>query len=225
LAAWLAHRINNPLGAISGNSQLLARRLQQDIGDPEALKSYLRHIEAIQSQIERCAGITSEALSFTRPREPELRKLDVRDVVAEAVGLVQYARPDSRITPAADDKRRLPSVKADREWLARTVFELLSNAVEASCGGPVSVEVERVGSHRGRARVRVRVIDSGPGIPANVLPRVFDPFFSTREKARGLGLTLSLEMMQRMGGSLIVEKSDRSGSVFTIEIPVWKQEN
>jgi len=223
LAAWLAHQINNPLGAISGNSQLLARRLQRDIGDPDALKSYLRHIEAIQSQIERCAGITSEALSFTRPHEPEFRRLDIRGVIAEAIGLVRYVHPPRRIALAADGERHPPAVRADREWLARVIFELASNAVEASCG-PVRIEVGAARSQRDRAsKVRVRVIDSGPGIAEDVLPRVFDPFFSTREKARGLGLTLSLEMMQRMGGSLRIERSDSGGSVFAIEIPVWRR--
>ncbi len=216
LAAWVAHQINNPLGAISGSAQLLARRLQRDIGDSDALRAYLGYLEAIQSHTERCARITGEALSFTRSGDPELRKVDVSDAVSEAVELVRYAYPDSRIMQVLDKKDRIPEVKADREWLTRVVFELVSNAAAVSEGGSVSVKVSADASE-----VRVKVSDSGPGIADEVLPRVFDPFFSTREKARGMGLTVSLEMMRKMGGSLKIEKSDSKGSTFTIAVPVW----
>jgi signal transduction histidine kinase len=216
LAAWVAHQINNPLGAISGNAQLLARRLQRDISDPEALRAYLGYLEAIQSHTERCARITGEALNFTRASDPEMRKVDVSDVAAEAVDLVRYAYPDSRIMLVLDKKDRIPEVKADREWLTRVVFELVSNAAAVSQGGSVNLDVSA-----DLSEVRVRISDSGPGIADEVLPRVFDPFFSTREKARGMGLTVSLEMMRKMGGSLKIEKSGSKGSTFTIAIPVW----
>jgi len=226
LAGWLAHQINNPLGAISGNTQLLARRLQRDIGDPDALRAYLRHLEAIQSQIERCTRITAEVLSFTRPGEPDLRKTDVLEVIAEAVELVRYVHPDSRIAFDPGNSAELPEVRADGEWLARVMFEVLSNAAQACPKGPVTIEVEAVPDRRGRSSgVRIRVSDSGPGIADDVLPRIFDPFFSTRDKARGLGLTLSLEMMRKMGGALEVERSNSRGCVFTIGIPVWGRQN
>lgn len=216
LAAWIAHQINNPLGAVSGNAQLLARRLQRDISDPDALSAYLGYLEAIQSHTERCARITGEALNFTRPSDPELRKIDASEVISEAVDLVRYAYPDSRIMLVLDNQTGIPEVKADREWLTRVAFELLSNAAAVSKSGPVTAEVSA-----DHSEVRVRISDSGPGIAEDLLPRVFDPFFSTREKARGMGLTVSLEMMRKMGGSLKIEKSDEQGSVLTIAIPVW----
>jgi two-component system, NtrC family, sensor kinase len=214
LAAWLAHQINNPLGAISGNAQLLARRLQRDISDPDELLQYLRYLDGIQGQTERCARITGEILNFARTGEPDLRRIDVRQVIGEAIELVSYAHPGSNI--AFDSSDILPEVCADREWMTRMVFELLSNAVESSAGAPVSVNVTI-----GPRDVRISVRDLGPGIPDDVLPRIFDPFFSTRERARGLGLTLCLEMARRMGGSLHVERPDDGGSVFTAAIPAW----
>ena len=222
LAAWFAHHINNPLGAISGNAQLLARRLQRDVSDPNLLQDYMRYLDGIQSQTERCAGITAEMLNLTRPGDPELRALHVADVIREAIELIQYAHPDCRIVFDPDDKDALPKVMADKEWLSRVIFELLSNAVQALPGEPVNIEAKVVEARKGSGEhVRVDIRDCGPGIPEDVLPRIFDPFFSTRAKARGLGLTIGLEMMRKMGGSLRVARSERRGTIFTISIPVW----
>lgn len=215
LAGWFAHQINNPLGAISGSAQLLGKRLQRDIADCEALAAYTRYLEEIQSQAERCARITGEMLDFTQPGEPDLRRIDVLEVIAHAVNLARYAHPEARMEIA--DKGAAPPVRADREWLVRAVFEVLSNAAQASESRPVKIEARNSG-----ARLQVRIEDSGPGISDDVLPRIFDPFFSTRDKARGMGLTLALEMMRKMAGSLKVEKTDPAGSVFMFEIPLWR---
>jgi two-component system, NtrC family, sensor kinase len=219
LSGWFAHQINNPLGAISGNAQLLMRRLQRDIKDAEALQDYMRYLEGIQAQTERCARITGEMLNFTQSSEPDLRALDVHEVIREAVDIVRYAHPDSPVAYESDDHQPLPAVRADREVLIRVLFELLSNAVEVSSGGIVRILAGVAASRK--PKVQVQVQDSGPGISRDVLPRIFDPFFSTREKARGLGLTVGLELIQRMGGTLKVERTDGAGSVFTVGIPVW----
>jgi two-component system, NtrC family, sensor kinase len=218
LAGWIAHQINNPLGAISGNAQLLARRLQRDIGDPETLRVYLGYLEAIQSHTERCARITGEALNFTRPGDPELRKVDLPEAVMEAADLVRYAYPNSRIMLALDNEPGISEVKADREWLTRIAFEILSNAAVVSEDRPISVNI-----CAGLSDVRVRISDSGPGIAEDVLPRIFDPFFSTRDEARGMGLTVSLEMTRKMGGSLKVERKKEGGCTFTAAFPIWGQ--
>lgn len=211
LGAWFAHEINNPLGAISGSAQLLARRLQRDIKDPNLLRTYLGYVEAIQSQTERCARITGEILSFTQPGDPDLSRFDPVDAVADAVELVRYASPDCPIVVDAGDAGRLV-VRADREWLMRVVFELLTNAVQTS-GDTVRVSLTSTGD-----RVSIAVEDDGPGIPDAVADRLFDPFFSTREKARGLGLTVSLDMMRRMDGTLEAASRAGGGAVFTVEL-------
>lgn len=219
LAAWVAHQINNPLGAISGNAQLLARRLQRDISDPELLQEYLKYIEGIQSQTERCARITGEMLNFTRPGDPDLRSVDVLAVIYDAIDLIQYAFPECIVECKADRDSELPRASADPDWLIRLLFELLSNAVQASDGKPVSIFVNQSDDPSGRIRIDVQ--DSGCGIDENILPKIFDPFFSTREKSRGLGLTLGLEMSRKMDGDLKVVESSSGGSVFAVFLPIW----
>jgi len=231
LAAWIAHQINNPLGAISGNAQLLARRLQRDIGDPEALGAYLSYLEAVQNQTERCARITAEALNFTQIGEPDPRRLSVPDVVSDAVELVRYGHPECCVNLSAPAASKCLETRADREWLTRAVFEVLANAVQASDfavatsdkpgSGPVEIAVGVERKPRRPSEIRIGVSDSGPGIPEDVLPRIFDPFFSTKDDARGLGLTLALDMMLRMNGRVAVERTDETGSVVAVYIPAW----
>jgi signal transduction histidine kinase len=219
LAAWVAHQINNPLGAISGNAQLLARRLQRDIRDPELLQDYLRYIEGIQSQTERCARITGEMLNFTRPGEPDLRAVDLSGLIRDAIELVGYAYPGCEIECDSDEWSDLPKASADSDWLIRMLFELLSNAVQASDRTPVFVSMQITSA----GRVEIEIRDFGSGIDDGILLRIFDPFFSTREKSRGLGLTLCLEMSRKMGGDLRVAETSESGSVFVASLPVWGQ--
>lgn len=221
MAAWLAHQINNPLGTISGNAQLLARRLHRDFGEEADLPIYLRYVEGIQSQTERCALITGDLLGLTRPVNLELRRVDIRPVVREACQLARFGRGGREVTLGPGFEGEPPPVAADREALVRVVYEVVVNAVQAAPeGGAVSVDAVKMPSRAERPRwIAIRVTDSGPGIPREILSRIFDPFFSTKEKARGLGLTTGLELMRQMRGTVRVEKTGPTGTAVAIRIP------
>ncbi len=220
IAAWLAHKINNPLGTISGNAQLLARRLERDISDPDLLPTYLRYIEGIQNETERCAQITADLLSFARPRNLDIRKVDLKQAVEEAVELSRYGRGNTRIAVGPGFADGVPGVLADKELFVRVVYEVLVNAIQATPkDGTITVDAETVpGGAECREWVCLKVADSGAGIPGEVLPRIFDPFFSTREKARGLGLTVGLETMRQMGGTIEVSETGCTGTVVAIRV-------
>jgi len=222
ITGWVAHQINNPLASTLGNAQLLARRLQRDISDPDLLSEYMRYIDGIRDQVERCARITSEMLSMTRLGEPDMQPVDVFDQVCDSVELASCAFDGSNIALVPNGEQELPKARADSEWLSRVLFELLSNAVEASQGRQVSVRVGSVPGPDGSV-IEVEIEDCGTGIPANDLPRIFDPFFSTREEARGLGLTISLGMMRKMKGDLRLNKCDAGGCIFGLSIPAWRR--
>lgn len=224
LAGWLAHQINNPLGTISGNAQLLARRLERDIGDGDLLQAYLRYVEAIQSETERCARITSDLLDFTRPRDADLRSIDVRDAVTEALDLASYGRGQCKVSVAPTGEGDPPRAWADKELLVRVLYEVISNAIQAaSDDGSVRIQVGMAPDEADGAEwVRITVADTGPGIAEDILPRVFEPFFSTREKARGLGLTTGLAIMRQLGGTIEVSETGPGGTVAAIQIPARK---
>ena len=216
LAGWLAHKINNPLGAISGNAQLLGRRLQRDIGEGDALDTYMKYVDGVESQTQRCAKITSDLLAFTRPRDLDVRSVDINEVITEAVDLAKYGRNSAIVNISA---AITPRIQTDRELLVKVLYEVIVNAVTVSENGPVEVKTD---SDRD-GWVRVAVTDSGPGIPVEAARRIFDPFFSTREKAKGLGLTTALSIMSQLGGSIEVAKTGPEGTVFVMGLPVERQ--
>ncbi len=215
LAAWLAHRINNPLGAISGNAQLLARRLERDITDPISLEAYLRYTDAIRNQIERCASITNELLDFTRPVEPDIQLVDLFQIVEEAADLAGYGMSGKVEVIIPEDF--IQEIRTDRELLVRALFELIRNAhLAIQEDGTVTVGL----SMPAQDRICISVSDTGQGIPEDILPRVFEPFFSTREKAKGLGLTRSLYLMQELGGSVEIAETGEDGTTVLLHLPV-----
>lgn len=218
IAGWLAHRLNNSFGAISGNAQLLARRLQRDVGDENALPIYLRYIEGIQAETERCAQIIGDLLSFTRHRNIELSKVDVKSAVEEAIELASYGREKTEIIVGEALRNCSAYAVADKELLVRAIYEVLVNAIQASEGGKVYVDVDSVPT-KNPEQIRIMIADTGPGIPKDILLDIFDPFFSTREKAQGLGLTISLGIMRQMGGSVEVVHTGSEGTVMAIRVP------
>lgn len=223
MAGWLAHQINNPLGAISGNAQLLTRRLQRDVSDEVALGIYLRYTEAIQSQTERCALITGVILDFSRTREPRMRRIDVMEAVDEAVQTACYGRSEVNLSVNRAQREGPLVVNTDKELLVRVLHEVIVNAIQSTAeGGSITVDAGFVPSQKDR--VRIFVSDSGPGIPNDALPRVFEPFFSMREKARGLGLTTSLSIVRQLGGAIDITETGPEGTIVTVELPTGRTE-
>lgn len=215
MAGWLAHRINNPLGAISGNAQLLARRLMRDGG--EAAEGYMRYIQAIQSETERSARITAELLDFTRPRDPAMVQVDVASVVEEAAELAGIGAGYDGVAIDSESLADLPRARTDKELLVRALYEVILNGMQmAGSDGKVTISAAKADG------IEISVTDTGPGIAADVLPRVFDPFFSTREKARGLGLTAALTIVRELSGNVCVSETGPSGTTVTITIPADK---
>jgi len=214
LAGWFAHKINNPLGTISGNAQLLARRLERDISDPDMLAAYMRYVDTIRSQVERCAQITSELLDFTRPRDVEIHDVDLATAAQEAVELVSFGRSKCNISIITDGSPVI--VKTDRELIVRVIYEVLSNAINAIPeDGAVTLEFETANDNA----VRIIIKDNGTGIDGHALQRIFEPFFSTRDKSRGLGLTRSLAFIRQLGGNIEVVETGPDGTVMIITLP------
>lgn len=213
LAGWLAHKINNPLGAILGNAQLLARRLERDINDPEALEKYLKYTDGIQAQTERCAEITGELFNLTRPYEPGVTEHELSEIISDAVELAKYGRDGHEIDVNVENI----TVKTDRELLVKVVYEVVANALHAVTenGGSVAIDAEKIDDN-----LCITVRDTGLGMHDEVLTRAFDPFYSTREKAKGLGLTTSLSGIQQLGGTLEVAETGTEGTTIIITHPM-----
>jgi PAS domain S-box-containing protein len=209
LAAGIAHEINNALTAIFGQTTSETPRSADD------LQGALARVDA---QARRIADIVQGVLGFARPRPPHPVAVDLSQLTGTTIDLVRHdlSRQNVRLETAFDPE--LPPAQADPQQLQQVLLNLFTNAIQAMTGGAdnwLRVEVRGEGD-----QLAVRVTDSGPGIAADVLPRIFDPFFSTKAEGSGLGLSVSYAIARAHGGDLRVESEVGRGSTFTLLLPI-----
>ena len=218
LAASIAHEINNPLEAIQNALYLLVKRIPDD--DPNA-----RFLSIAMKETERMSRILRQMLGFYRP-VAEVTPTDLNALIDEAEALVTKRLRDRsvRIEKVLDPKMPLVMVSSDQ--IKQVLLNLVLNAAEAMPkGGLVTITTESPrdsGSPVTRTdAVRVQVADTGPGIAEELLPHIFEPFFSTKgEKGTGLGLWVSSGIVQSHGGALQVRSLPGSGTTFSITLPI-----
>jgi len=212
MAARIAHEVRNPLVSIGAAAQVVA----EELGDGSAVVGEAR---AIVREVRRLDGIVSDFLRFARPVTKDKRPLDLVPVVREAVEL---ARKKPGGTGASPVEVRLtlgsPSllVSCDPDGIKQVLLNVLWNAVEASPhDGAVECEARVLGDH-----VELTVADRGPGIPAELRSRVFDPFFSTKTRGTGLGLAISKQIVDEHRGRVRLLPRRGGGTRVVIHLPV-----
>jgi len=221
MAAGLAHEIRNPLGAIKGAAQLLT----EDIGDNQP------YIDIIEEEIRRLNGVVGQFLNYARPLTGEFDTVDINHVIERTLTLIRVERPDSVVEFLPDSD--LPNVKTDPELLRQVVINLAKNAVEAmadsmgrlqvttaTCWRKLAPQAGRQPDHDQVAHVRICFQDEGPGIPPEVMERLFIPFYTTKTEGTGLGLPICQRIVRSVGGVLEVTSNPGEGAVFTIFLPV-----
>jgi len=223
LAASVMHEINNPLAFVCSNveflrTEVLAQRL------PEETRRELQEVlDETRSGVERIRQIVTDLKGFSRMDVEEPSECALADVVTDAarlaaVRLKHVARLKVEI-PA-----ELPEVFATRRRLAQVILNLLVNAGDALEEAKVQGGEVRVTGVAEEGKVTLLVEDNGPGFAPEVLPRLFESFFTTKgpEKGTGLGLTISREMVERFGGTLKAENRPEGGARLRLELPVHK---
>ena len=213
LAAGVAHEINNPLNSVMGFTQLL---MDQDL-PPQAQAD----LEKIYAESQRAARIVQNLLAFARNSEPEPRPVDIRAVIDRACGLKAYDLRRHSIELRTQVAAALPLVAGDDQRLIEVVLNLLTNAEQAMAaagrGGTITVRCEVAGDH-----IHLSVSDDGPGIPPEILGRIFEPFFTPKEVGVGTGLGLSIcqGIVRQHQGELWAESDIGAGATFHVELPV-----
>ncbi len=209
MSAGLAHEVRNPLNAAKLQLELLERRLRRQIGDPKLVEP----VELAQKEIERLTELLNDFLAFARPPELHVQDTDVAEVVRHVCDLERVSaerRGASLLFLEAP-----PTVAAiDNAKLHQIVLNLVRNAVDAvGQGGHVTVELEP--NHEA---FTIRVQDDGPGIPDEVRPRIFEPFFSTKESGTGLGMSIVHSLVSLHDGTIDLDTGPR-GTRFEVTIP------
>jgi signal transduction histidine kinase len=211
VSAAVAHGIRNPLANIRASAQVALE------APGPSVKTYL---ETITAEVDRLGRWLRGLLDAARPFEPRFAPLDVNGVVRAALSVLQerMARDDVALTRilAAD----LPKIRADEVHLEQAFVGVLENALDAMPGGGgLEVRTDRWGGD-GSAAVRVQVRDSGEGIPAERLARVFDAFFTSKPRGTGLGLAITRKVIEAHGGRVEIDSRVGRGTTVTMLIPV-----
>jgi two-component system NtrC family sensor kinase len=208
LAAGVAHELNNPLNNIYLSTQVLAR----EAGDscPPAMKDVMGDI---LGQTVRVKKIVGDLLEFARGREPQFREVEMNELVRGV-----YARmPASmeRIAFSLDPATRGAMLNADPDQLEQVFINLFLNASDAM-GGRGELKVSVLATDES---VRVTVADTGKGMPKDALEKIFEPFYTTKDKGTGLGLAIVFNIIRKHHGDISVESVEGKGTTFTIVFP------
>jgi PAS domain S-box-containing protein len=229
LAGGIAHDFNNILLAIFGYSELALTQLEK--GSP-----LRRHLQNILIASERAKNLVYQILAFSRQGEQELRPIQVKTTVREALKLLRASLPST-----IDINNKIQSnsvVMGDPTQIHQVLMNLCTNAGYAmqKSGGELSIELSEVtldaefaAIHQDVAPglyVKLTVSDTGEGIPSEILPRIFEPFFTTKDKSKGSGWGLSVVhgIVKKHGGTVIVESELGKGSTFIVYLPVTEKQ-
>ena len=219
LAAGVAHEVNNPMAAITTCAEAIMRDLRREniAQHLPADVQWQYYLEEIVRQALRCKEITRGLLDLTRQRQAKRALCDINQITKQcARGALQRGPGTVEIAMHLDES--IGEVATDAAMLMQILDNLLSNAVDA-IGDDKGVI--KVSTRREAARAVIEIKDSGPGISADVLAKIFDPFFSTKGpgKGYGLGLPISATLAESLRGGLAVESKPGAGSTFRIWIP------
>lgn len=213
LAAGVAHSVRNPLTSVKLRLFSLERSLALDQRQQEdfaVIAAAIRHVD----------GIVSNFLEFSRRPRLKFERVSPSGVVDEAVRLIENRLADFSVTCAVVRGEPLPEVQADPDQLREALLNILLNACEAmGYAGNLQVQEMLLSGRGGALFTAIRVRDSGPGIPGDLLPDIFTPFFSTKEQGTGLGLPIAKSILEEHGGDLEV-RSGEDGAEFTLLLPM-----
>lgn len=213
LSAKIAHEVNNPLSIISNYLHLCGRNLD----DPAKAEE---HLDVARQELSRIARIVRQLLDFHRPQKTEKIPVDVRELIDSILTLVEWQLVERKIDieRLADDP--LPNVIGSPEQLKQVFLNLVINARDFMPEGGLL----KIGVSNHDSAVKIKFVDSGPGIPAENLSRIFEPFFTTKEGSSGTGLGLSVcfGIVKEHGGDITVANDPDGGACFEITLPAEK---
>jgi two-component system NtrC family sensor kinase len=221
MAAVLAHEINNPLSGILTYAKLLHKWIDRDaVGHHQEICDSL---DLIASESRRCGDLVKNLLTFSRTTPMNLQPANLNQVINRSLRLVQHQLDLAgiHVQPQLDPK--LPQVQCDAAQIEQVVLALVMNALDAMPqGGNLWLTTSFT---REPNQVCIVVRDDGSGIPAEILHRIFEPFLTTKETGRGvgLGLAISHSILERHRGTIEVQSEQGRGTTFTVTLP-WESE-
>jgi signal transduction histidine kinase len=221
LTAGVGHEVKNPINAMVVHLELLRGKLTA--GGTEAFGGAQRHVDILAGEMQRLDRVVQTLADFSRPMELHLREEDLRRVLGVVMELTAAEMEENGVRVTVEAPPEPVMVRVDAELMQQALLNLLLNGMQAmtSTGGGAL----RVRMRREHQLAVVEVIDEGEGIPAELLPRIFELYFTTKPKGSGIGLAMTYRILQLHGGAMEVlsnadATSPERGTTFTFRLPI-----
>ncbi|QNI38150.1 sensor histidine kinase [Edaphobacter albus] len=219
LTAGVGHEVKNPINAMVVHLELLRSKLA--IAGPDAFGGAQRHVDILAGEMQRLDRVVQTLADFSRPMEMKLRDHDMRQVVNAVIELTAAEMHENGIQVEVDAPAKPLMVRIDSELVRQALLNLFLNGMQAMAqGGRLRIRL-----YRDHLFAVVEVMDEGTGIPAEILPRIFELYFTTKTRGSGIGLAMTYRILQMHGGALDVRSNadpqaqDR-GTTFTVRLPI-----
>jgi two-component system NtrC family sensor kinase len=214
LSSGVAHEINNPLGVILGYAGYLERKMKED--DPN-----YKYIHEIKRESKRCKKIVQDLLSYARTPRPSLELVDLNGLLTQIVDFAANHTDMRYVIIHTDFTASLPRVMLDGDQMRQVAINLILNAGGAMPdGGRLIVRTEAVEG----GRVEISFIDTGCGIPQESIEKIFEPFYTTKERGTGLGLAITRQIIEQHHGEITIESEPGMGTTVRVTLPIEPEE-
>lgn len=212
VTAIFAHEVRNPINNISTGVQLIGSRLGED-------HDLYPSLDRIRKECTRLDQLLSDVLFFARPLELKMEPLDMQELLERLLMRWKPRLEKSDIESYTSLNPDSPPAYADQRTLEHVLVNLITNAMQAmENGGTLSIALDHTTTPEG-STVNIKIADTGPGIPEQLVDRIFNPFFTTKKSGTGLGLAISRRILNAHKGNIAVESYPGAGTIFTIQIP------
>lgn len=214
MAATMSHDIRNPLGSISGFTQLFKREFSKN-NNIEMCK----HADIVINEVDRLNSIVKRTLQFSKPLKPSFQTLDIKPLLARILELIKRDISIKNVVLCSDLPDSLPKVKIDEHLISQTLLNILLNALDSMPnGGTLKVSLSKTEENN----IEIKVSDTGVGIPENEINDIFQPYYSTKPTGTGIGLAVVDNIIATHGGTITVNSKLGKGTTFVIILPSSK---
>lgn len=206
----VAHEIRNPLTSIGGFARRVYDRLPQGDHNKKYMEMIINDVARLENMMKELLELETAAISY---RE----RTNINDVIMEALKSFEQDLEDRDIEAKTELGDNLPLISIDQEQMKMALANLIKNSIEAMQN---KLKILKITSHISDGRMEIQVSDTGKGIPKDKIKNIFDPFFTSKTRGPGVGLTLTLKIIQEHRGTVSVESEPGKGTIFTIRLPL-----
>lgn len=223
MASMLAHELNQPLAAIVNYTQGCVRRLRSGVGDPSDLCAVM---DEVRGQAERAGEIIRRLRRFVSKGEPRTAEADINNLVREVAGLADPEARQNGVEICLELAEGLGTVQVDAIQIQQVILNLVRNGIDAMSGAGLDKRVLHIRTSPAETgdEIEVAVSDSGIGIPPEIAEEIFSPFFTTKTKGMGVGLSFSRSLIEAHGGRLSMTPNPERGVTFRFTLPMGCQD-